>query len=674
MKRFLIALLAVLALSVGTFTSAAASPQSDTQPLSSAVLDTEPDAEPDTESDTEPDAGPDTESDAESDVILLVEVYQTQSATAVELPFLACGGDLSQIALPQTVSCLPQSSEAYPMLYQCPVTWDLTGVDVTTAGRKTIFGMLHPEAGYVLAETFDTSAVTCQLMVTQPEMERETLKKISIYVQEDVVLPIGGDLASALGQDWKALCTTQRFGEYFQCPVRWDTSEVDVTAAGTYFVTAIPQLPEGFAPPEDAELFRMRIGVVSPDYIDLSAVMSDGCDGQLHLRWLYQPENVNSTWLEYAVGDGSWTPDPGREVSGGATQWKYGAYGRDTGVHMLLNLNSLELHTDYAFRLTYDGNQVSSVFHIRLENNDFVVEVGGKGGDRDGGDSGNQLLPDFDQPAPPVQEPDTGAQDTSLPQGSDALETEDSPSDTLSHAQQQSVVEKPTSEELSLQTAPSAAAPQGVELPETEATLAPPAQNAAEPTQESATETVTETVTETYTAISRMRLEELLETAEGSSVLFSKNEVSVELSAAFLRDLQLGSEELLTVTIQRPRADTFSLRVQVAEREILSLPDTQVYLQWQGKPGEMQCVDAEGNVISDAAYDAQSKALRCAVGAGGTYRIIAAEPDAAAKEIAAVPQTEVQTSKTVTVPAAGILCAVLLTVGAVLTVRKRRHE
>ncbi|MEG1684286.1 MAG: hypothetical protein RR295_10660, partial [Oscillospiraceae bacterium] len=288
--------------------------------------------------------------------------------------------------------CVTEDRETY----SCPVLWDLSGVDLSAAGRKTVPGQLVPGDGYVLDLAFD-GKVTCQLMVTAPGMAAEPLESVVFYPEYACLLPVGGNPESLSAQ--RAICQTGYFGEYVTCPIAWDFSPLDVTTPGAYFLAGTPILPDGFALPADFVPLSLPVGVVAADCVDLSAVLSSGPEGQVICQWLYSPDE-RTVALEFAVEDGAWRDAPPGEWNG----WLYGSYLVVGGQPLLtIFLEDLPLYTDYYFRLRYDEGRLSNTLHVRRDSEDYVYTVGGKGGDRDGGDAGGNKLPELDQPAPPPQ-------------------------------------------------------------------------------------------------------------------------------------------------------------------------------------------------------------------------------------------------------------------------------
>ncbi|MEG2221292.1 MAG: hypothetical protein RRY95_01035 [Oscillospiraceae bacterium] len=504
--------------------------------------------------------------------IPIKSVFQTVNTTSYALPLLPVGSSPEDSKLGKAVLCETDGRE----LYDCPVLWDLSGVDFSAAGRKTVPGQLVPEDGYVLA--FD-GKVTCQLMVTAPGMAAEVLPSAAFYPKQNAyLLPVGGNLESLALSAETATCYTTHFGEYVTCPIAWEVSAVDVTTPGVYSLNGRPIPPDGFALPDDFVPLSLLVGVVAADCVDLSAVLSNGPEGQVICQWLYSPLDESTVALEVAVEDGAWMDAPPEGCG-----WLYGSYQNfNSQPKLIIFLPSLELYTDYYFRLRYDGGSLSNNLHIRKDSDDYVYTEGGKGGDRDGGDLGGNSLPDYIQPAPPPL----------IPQLPVPLPEQPTPPGDLD----------------------------GNPLPDY---VPPLPQQPTSPgdwhDKADSSAPATEAVTDTATTLSGTRMLQL--TAAGDTVLFEKQGVAVDFPSDFLTHLVSAAHTQIEVSITRPGADSFGLELAVDGHAILDLPETVVHVPYDSGGDELLCVDAAGTAASEV-ISADGMA-RCVLTATGVYRLIA---------------------------------------------------
>ena len=329
--------------------------------------------------------------------ILLERPTPAYGPQVQEILFLPVGGSAAELALPETLTCDTnvQSEYGYTETYDCPILWDTAALDVTTAGHKAVSGQLAPEEGYALSEAFD-GLVTHPVVITAPEMEAQPLRAVEHDGQRFYLMAAGAAPEELELCTTAAICYGAEEGQFFTCPVQWELSAVKAEP-GVYQSTGTPLLPEGFFLPEGFVSLSAEVGVVSPDYVDLSAPSINPDDNSYaFFGWLYQPKDRASMILQYRIRDGEWADCPVDEYGVsryGTILWN--------GMGMTLYFSQLEPLTPYSFRILYDENQVSNVLEVCITDTDFTMTVGGKGGDRDGGDHPPEQLPDYQQPSPP---------------------------------------------------------------------------------------------------------------------------------------------------------------------------------------------------------------------------------------------------------------------------------
>jgi hypothetical protein len=563
-------------------------------------------------------------------------------------------------------------------IYFCPVTWTLTGLDPQQPGRQFVSGQLKPETGYALCDGVSDTVTYPVYFTGGTQTQTETLDSWSTGLTSScmALVAMNGDLSSLelQLQGYEAQCLTADGGGSFTCPLKWDFSKVDLTVPGVYTATAEVVLPAGFAPPADASPITAAIGVVDPDAVDLSAHCITEY-GNLECDYLYVPA-LSTVKVEYAVGDGDWTEDPG-ELNAGHLRGYYFEMGNS---FLIFFLDRLEAQTDYHFRVLYGDGLVSNEITIRLEEQGSTAPLITMGGNRDG--SQDNSLPDLVQPIPGDDSDDDSDDDSGQAGAAETAPT--SPANTAPEAGAAAPAEPkgPVSEPQDAVPEPESTAPAGLSavlssVGKAAAILTTPARADEEPAEEDAKEDAApeaEVVTDTYTILSGQRVRQLLSSDQGT-VLFEKGGVSVELTRTFLTGLALGDADLLQVTVEQPAADSFRLEVTAAGQACSSLDATTVHLRWkEDQKDNLECVDAKKAHVSDAAYDKATQTVACTIYAPGTY------------SIRSVPEAGTATHLTAPVPAASQrrqfpkLAAAALTAAAALggtgafLALRRRHE
>ncbi|MEG2073335.1 MAG: hypothetical protein RRY54_01070 [Angelakisella sp.] len=323
--------------------------------------------------------------------------------TSVPLPFVKVGDSLTSLTLPDKIFCTLAPSSG---IYECPVIWELNSPDTSTPGYKALIGILSPEAGYQLADGV-SNRISYGVMVTAPGMEAQAITDISPEYSDHYVIAVGDSPDTLSLRDMGAICTTEHFGEYFICPVRWALETVNTSVPASYTVAGEPVLPDGFCLPVGLSALpdlSQTVGVVAPDCIDLSAAWIDPKNSNfLHCQWIYQAAEESPLVLQYSTVKDEWHDDFNSQSDPSGNN--YGIiWHNNLGLH--INLDYLTLHTDYWFRVLYEGNRYSNTLHVYLKDKNFIYEVGGSGGDRDGGDQEGNRLPPLLQPAPDTSDDD----------------------------------------------------------------------------------------------------------------------------------------------------------------------------------------------------------------------------------------------------------------------------
>lgn len=605
---------------------------------------------------------------------------ETQEITHIGSPapqstlllFLSQDSDLTALALPKTIPCLI-SGARFP--YFCPVEWSVDQLVPGTSGRQYIPGVLQPDTEYSFAEGLSAQVRYPVYFTGGEATESETLDTIEVEVLESTPvfrLAVDGDPAKLELTRYTAACMTKNPGEYFTCPLNWDFSAVNTHAPGLYTAAATPILPAGFAVPVDMVPITASVGVVSPDYVDLSAPALTTF-GNLQCSFLYEMEDLSSVKVEYSVAGSTWQQDAGTTASA----VNKGYYYECQGSSIIFYLSRLKLHTDYRFRVLYDTDQMSNVLSVRVDETTPTATASGVGGNRDGSNDPGNSLPDLNQPVTilnPSDSSDGGYKDGDRPSPS-SVETK--------------TPNFPYKIPVTGDTAPANAggmlstpltAPQNAALEGSPAVLAENTVLPSAPSEQTAPLAVTEMVTETSTTLTGLRLNHLLAMNGEQPVLFEKQGVAVELPRAFLTGLGLDDAALFTVTIEQPETDSFSLSIMAGVKTSFALPSTVVRLPWVETQDRLECVDETGAHVSSAHYESEFGTVSCTIYATGTYSIrplpekaetptpLSVHTGETAPKAPAVEATAAQ-------PRALLCGAALLSVAAAgFSLLKKRHE
>lgn len=195
------------------------------------------------------------------------------------------------------------------------------------------------------------------------------------------------------------------------------------------------------------------------------------------------------------------------------------------------------------------------------------------------------------------------------------------------------------------------------------------------PKNENDPEPVNEIVTDTYSAISGIRLDQLI--SAGNTVLFEKHSVSVEIPSEILKALNIGDNELFEITILNPQKSAVEIKASANGVPVENLTGTLVYLPWDASDGTcLQCYDINGSIIDTPVYDQLSKTVSFKINSTGTYFITAAdcevtdEPKADESVIVPKPGKE----KNHTLLYIGIGTLVILFITGTLLWRKRHRN
>ncbi len=471
------------------------------------------------------------------------------------------------------------SAEGQP--YLLPMQWNVAAEELTAPGLHLVSGIPVLEEGMTLAEGFDPTFTWPVFRIGDGAvLELESVDDSSL---SDVLIGQGQDPLAALvpktvvnngqtAEGWK-LDTKIRSDLYWQ----WDLSAVDPAVLGKYTVTAQLCHPQWAVLPEGYETTEKTVYVMPTDRIELYGAVRMSGNGALELSWIYDSVNVTEPILERKDETGQWMPCE--------ESW-YQVHISGMNVHDSLWLYLTEMPTEEALTL-------------RLRYCDTV----------DGTDTER------------ITEPITLTVPANI-------------ADLIAAADDGKVVVDVIGGDRD------GGDSDGDDLPDYEQPSPKPdwGRPAWRPAgkDEGPEETVTEIVTDTYTALSGLRLKQLV--GLGDTVLFEKQGISVEIPSALLDDLNLGDNELLEVTVERQKEHGVSVQVVADGEDLQYLGETTVRVPWDAADGtELELLDANGFVIGSAVYEAIGTAF-FTIDRPGTYWIRAV--------VAVPPVVETQTVDT----------------------------
>lgn len=558
--------------------------------------------------------------------------------TSYRLILRPVGDDLSDLELPGTVLC----THSRWLSVACAVAWDTTSISTEEPGWIQIKGDITPPAGYRAEEGF---AACHPVMLVEEGMEKEPLASV-----------VGADRFFLVGRgaehiDWLALEDVLERGLpsslsyetgnllWGEAPVTWDFSAVDSSKAGVYRATGSIELPACFSLPEGEQPLDVRVAVVEPDRIDLSAFRPANSMNRVgSSRWLYTVADCENIALDYALGDGDWqraTAAPG----GAGMMYAEEVPCQYSGNVLTVQLAQLD-QGEHWFRLLY-GGEYSNVLHISVDEN-LVVDWD-IGGDRGGADQEPQEPPEVEQPAP---RPGTDRDSRGEAKGGSSAAQSTQPSapvgetvDAAAQSPDDLDARQPPAPEADGGEADAAGEPVaerdpaevgGDKTPSPTAFADPPRQTQPDPNANSSNapdksmgEPMMEYATESTLSISGLRLREMLAVA-GDTVLLEKQGVSVELPAEFLAGLELEDTSRLAVHIEK-REHAFVLELALDDVPLSALPLTAVYLPFTLAEGvnadDLACFDGQGREVSAAVYNAALQLVQVEIEATGTYTV-----------------------------------------------------
>jgi len=338
----------------------------------------------------------------------LVEIISIMKPDDLYFSFLSLGEPAENLALPKNTVAMFSRFQGI----ECGIAWRYDDFNNTVLGRQTIVGDIILPEGYVFSD--EPLVLKADVLVYDPQAEATERVVSCVYTYFRLpVIPLGTDM-SALSDFFshiepEAFVTTVA-GDSFYAPVKLDMDVIDTNTAGIYYPISI-DLPPCVEISELAP-YVLGIHVIPSDTVVLDAVSL--YQSGFSVQWLH-PANAPTLWV--SVDNEEWETVE-------ADEQQYHSYGRfvDNGagtVGLEIFLSSLLPGKVYRFQIQYDEQQFSNVLVMDFTDNDLPKASNEQGGDRNGGDRGENTLPP-PQPLPPpspLPPSDNGNLGSSGPEG-----------------------------------------------------------------------------------------------------------------------------------------------------------------------------------------------------------------------------------------------------------------
>lgn len=486
---------------------------------------------------------------------------------------------LMRILQLQSVTARVRTADGEETTIRLSVDWnvgrlDLPQIDVSVAGEYEEIGTIVFPDDYTCAEGV-LQQLHLPVHVVLPDIPI-VLTKVAAWPagREAYAVPAGSDLSdfpsTHLSQFWNCYDASDTL---YQATIQWDTSSVDTSVPGLYWLTGTLTAPEHtvFAETLSVPVFRIPVSVQDPEKPDINCIFQ--ARGMLCIPLAGLPGDPAQIRILLCAQGNTWTD---------ITDSDHCQVSSDA---IYLSNDLFALQETYKLQVTYKGGKtgiLTFLFDEALEHFQY------SGGDRDGGDSGTGKDDDRVQPAPELPETE---------------QTEPEQSETFQPGATKTETETP--ESPSEPSSPSAA----------DHTEANPESN---PTHG---QTFTEHFTSDYDRISGTRLLLTLETS--GCAQFSKHGISITIPKAALDALSIAREDFFRITILQQSDDTFSFFFEKNETDILTLSSVRIMLPWSGDAGcGLILLDEQRHIVAYGSCDADSHIASFVTDRTGTFQIV----------------------------------------------------
>lgn len=522
----------------------------------------------------------------------IIQVYAARSFDPNALYFLETGGDAGTIPL-ETIAWAQYGRFDF---VECEIVWRYDEFDNITPGRRMIVGDIVLPTGYAFQD--ETLTVQSPVIVYDPDCPPTEKLATCIYIWPDkpILIPLGAG-RETLPDYFVGLYDTADLitenGDIFSCPVTLDLDVIDTSRAGVYYPIVL-ELPGGVTF-GGQEFYMTGVHVVPDDEVDLRAVKW-WRNGYI-ITWLY-PSSEPVLWA--AVDGEDWFLPETWSDGTCNTYGYFSAVDEDRFNELVFLYNNLPTGHVYKFQVQYDGDRFSNVVELDLVNNSLPKNYFDYGGDRTGGDRGENTLPltnsnDGTPSAPPTNPGDKTL--TAPPTNSDdempTAPSTNSDDGTPSAPPINPGDETPTTPPVTAGIAGGTpvnnnvfnAAILFVNAPQTATASETP--SSARPAEYSDENSVT---------VSGERLAVMM-AANKEYVSFMRGELRASLPVAYLENLDLNATDAFTVILYQPDEQSFAVAFAVNDNPLtdqFSEPFL-VSLPWQSGP--VSCTSPSGESV-----------------------------------------------------------------------------
>lgn len=349
----------------------------------------------------------------------LREIVAVDLYAGPELRAFAVGtqltGQTEGLSLPERVIGLTENGGTW-----CRAVWFPSQVDTSTPGRKTVPGRLIPPDGYTVSDT--AAALSLPVFIYEPGGQTaDTISQLQTGEVSGLLIPLGASsdiLVSFAGfQDFQTVIGTTDSGDSIFCSVEYDSSTFQTGKTGWNQLSGRVSPPEGIGIADQLQSYSYPYYVMDPQKIDLS-YFSPRSDGSYLFQWLYEVDDPENFFLEYAVNGSSWTAAAPNSPGDG---W----FRLQENQMILLASRQWIAGNTYAYRVRYRG-EISNWVEFTVTEDGCAASL--HDGDRDGGDRNQQVIPntsnstDANQSTQPSQQPSQKDLPANAAQGSSPRE------------------------------------------------------------------------------------------------------------------------------------------------------------------------------------------------------------------------------------------------------------
>ena len=500
----------------------------------------------------------------------------------------------------------------------CTALWNVEDLPLDTAGMYEVIATLVPPEGCTFAEGVRQKIVLPIQIVVQDrpvitEIASWNTYSIAVAVLQNTPLE---ETSVPNMFDCDPLRCYDSAGIAHKAPIEWDFSQIKTDTVGLYPVTGRVVAPEGSVFSEELVL-PSPIGYVSvqaKDKPDINSIR--WVRGGIAMPWVTPPGDLEAVEVWLAEEDGEWVllknnrsafPSP-HELLLPSLQFTYGK--------------------TYHLQVDYEGGQTGILTFLW---DDELSYIKYSEGDRDGGDDNGSDFDDTEQPPPAP--PEAEDEDWDSDKKDDIPESENNKPPLVV----QPPVAPPTTPPLGDGGNGEAVLPPqtNTELPTAKPTVdkpkpsQPPKTKPGDSTPASG-DVVLESKEETsfqevfgknQDIISGTRLKMMVDTT--GKARFSKQGVTLTLSAAILDELNFKDKDQIAITIKKPANNMVMFSLAVNETPITNLAGSSLMVPYQAENAHanLSLFDEQNELVAQGSYNTALAVVTFTVDKTGQFTI-----------------------------------------------------